>query len=962
MISPEVVQRALASIKRRADYEYFFTQLSVPDWIIPLKEAGLFSAPPKPEPEGKYITFPTWPESEYLVRMTEQMPEAVAQVALEIHDTQNIRVNDDLNKIALSLPPQLAVRFAAKAKRWAASQYTPIFPEKLGELVAHLARGGYGNEALDLARVLLAVLPDPRKEQITRGDGEFRFAPRPRARLDQWDYRIILNKHIPVLVEATLDRGLQLLCSLLGDAVRLSRSGADDQPPEDYSYIWRRAIEHNGGIDDTKNALVTAVRDAAEQIARADREKLPEFVGILTSERWLVFHRIAMHLLRLFADDAPDLVAEWLTSKSNFDVVDLTHEYFLLARERFSYLKSNQQRIILDWIDAGPDLDSWKDAQERWFGERPSDEAAEQYAKRWRLRHLTSFRHALPDDWKRKYEEWEREVGQPEYPDYVNPPSTMSFGFESPKSDEDLRSMSLDGLMSFLGQWRPASENPVGPTYEGLAQKLEGIVASKPESFAVEATRFKSLDPTYVRALISGLREAVREKRTFQWAAVVDLCAWVVSKPFEEREAESSQFERDPDWAATRGAISHLLTEGLKHESEGSQVPFELREAVWLVIEKLTDDPNPTPEHETRYGGSNMDSLTLSLNTNRGEAMHCVVHYALWCQRHLRTSERDASARYVDFNDMPEVRRVLDKHLDPEDDPSQAIRAVYGMWLPWLIQLDETWVVRHLSRIFPNEEQHRALRDAAWETYIVFNQPWNNVFDILCPEYGRAVERIGTRSDERSRSDPDQQLAEHLMVLFGRGRLRLDGPDGILAKFYETAPDDLRGHAVSFIGSSFIETEEPLPVEVLERFQALWTARLHEAESARPTVAYKGEVAAVGLWFASAKLDDVWAITQLRSALKFSGSVNGFDMVLERLAHLAPEMPLACVESLGLMLEGDNDRWHRYAWHEQTRTILKAAINSQDSAASESAVALIHRLGARDPAYNYLRDLLPSPQ
>ena len=33
---------------------------------------------------------------------------------------------------------------------------------------------------------------------------------------------------------------------------------------------------------------------------------------------------------------------------------------------------------------------------------------------------------------------------------------------------------------------------------------------------------------------------------------------------------------------------------------------------------------------------------------------------------------------------------MLDKHLDSNEDPSIAIRAVYGQWLPWLHFLDPT--------------------------------------------------------------------------------------------------------------------------------------------------------------------------------------------------------------------------------------------------------------------------------
>ena len=62
--------------------------------------------------------------------------------------------------------------------------------------------------------------------------------------------------------------------------------------------------------------------------------------------------------------------------------------------------------------------------------------------------------------------------------------------------------------------------------------------------------------------------------------------------------------------------------------------------------------------HEQRYGGSNMDPATLSINTTRGETMHAVIRYALWVRRHLE-KEPDAEERLAKkFDEMPEVREV----------------------------------------------------------------------------------------------------------------------------------------------------------------------------------------------------------------------------------------------------------------------------------------------------------------
>lgn len=960
MINTETIKRVLLQIKRQADYEYFFSQIASPEWIKPLKEAGLFSSPPEPVVDGQYITFVTWPESQYLVRMADSAPEIVAEIALQIPDTLNTRVNDDLNTIALSLSSNLAVKFAPKIKKWMASAYAPIFPEKLGKFIAHVARGGYSDEAIDLAGVVLAVLPDPREAEKDSHESEFRPHSRPRARFDLWDYRILIKEVVPALAAAAQMRSFKVFCSLLNDAIRLSQSHGEDSAPYDYSYIWRRAIEHPPDIDDIPNALVSAVRDIGEEIARADAVYLPQLVESLSRERWSVFHRIALHLLRLFPDASPDLASSWLTNKARFEALELWHEYFVLVRERFPHLDPSQQETILGWIDAGPDTEAYIKRQQQWFGEFPSEDTVKKHAMHWKLRRLASIRDSLPPDWKEKYSEWEASVGPLEFPEYASPPSTVRWGLESPKSQEDLSAMSLDQFMTYLDTWRPSSNNPLGPTYEGLGQRIGSLVKADPRRFATEARRFIGFEPTYVRSLISGFREAMNAKFEFEWPAVLDLCLWVVDEPLEERERTESFIERDPDWSWTRGAIGHLLSEGLKREAGDAQIPFEFRDTVWKIILRLTEDPNPTPEHEARYGGSNMEPMTLSLNTNRGQAMHCVMHYALWSRSHLEEVKHSTKLEPQSFEHMREIRDALDKHLDRKYDPSLAIRAVYGVWLPWLVDLDETWVINNLFRIFPIERHDVQLRDAAWKSYILFNQAWDNTFKVLRNEYERSVELIGKSTIENRREDPDRSLGEHLMVLYGRGHLTLDSQD-LISRFFSVAPDDLREHALSFIGQSLINSKEPFPTEILEKFEALWVVRLREAQDSSNSLPRTKELAAFGVWFASAKFDDTWAITNLIETLKLSGSVEAYHLVIERLAELSPRMPRSAVECLALMIEGDREGWNKYSWQQETRAILDAAIRSQDSSARTAAEVLIHRLRARDRAYHYLRDLV-SPQ
>ncbi len=70
-------------------------------------------------------------------------------------------------------------------------------------------------------------------------------------------------------------------------------------------------------------------------------------------------------------------------------------------------------------------------------------------------------------------------------------------------------------------------------------------------------------------------------------------------------------------------------------------------------------------------------------------------------------------------------------------------------------------------------------------------------------------------------------------------------------------------------------------------------------------------------------------------------------LVVERLALLAPEHPSETVRCLALMVDGAEEDWHIHHWATDVETILKAALQSADEEASQSARAIIHRLGSR---------------
>jgi hypothetical protein len=948
---PEQVSQAVAQLGRVEHRRYFFDKLENPLWLEPLAEKGFFKNPPPAQRDDSdgTISFPTWPESRYLARMAKlsEAHQSVVKIALNIPDTENIQVHSDLADVALALPVELAARFVPKARKWLESPYELLLPEKLGMLVSRLAEGGEVEKSIKLAQALLTVLPDPRSGTAAAAGLEKYALLHPTPRFSVWHYKQVLEKNIPSLVDAGGERTLNLLCDCLEAAIRLSRQPSDAAGPNDYSWIWRPAVEdHEQNRDDgLKDALVDAIRDASERLAKKDPGCVPSLVGLLERRPWQIFPRLALHLLRKFPDQAGALIEERLADRAGFDAPSLRHEYSLLAAACFVRISAAAQEQFLSWIAQGPDVEILKKGHREANGvELPETEIAG-CTKWWQRDRLAPLKEVLPQEWKERYKALVKELGEPSHPEFLSYTTGVWVGPTSPKSQEDIQNMAVADVVSYLRTWMPP-EGPFADSPEGLGRAVAAAVSADPARFAKEANSFQGLDPTYVRELLWGLRDAARQGRAFDWQPVLDLCAWVMAEPLEIAGRQQRHPENDPDWGWTRKGVADLLSAGLQ-KGKG-EIPNQFRDQCWNVIAALTSDPQPTSEYESQYGGSNMDAASMSINTVRGQAMHAVIHYGLWVIRSLGSPAGGEARLSKGLEEMPEMRGILEKHLDPQHETSLTVRAVYGQWFPWLIVMDPKWAAGKVSSIFPESDEQVDLWRAAWNTYIIFCEPFNNTYQALASIYRLAVERLAPHSHgARSILLPEKRLAEHLMAYYWRGQLPLGDGDELLSRFYEKASAGLRGEALEHVGRSLRASHDEIPAVIMDRLRKLWDARLTLARSASSIEEFGEELSNFGWWFASGKFDEEWALTQLVEVIETWKGAEPAHLVAKRLAEIAGRRPGQAVRALAGLVKADAKGWRLAGFRSEAQSILVCALGSGDQQARQRAVDLIHHLGER---------------
>lgn len=929
----------------------FFNRISTPAWLEPLFVEGFFEHPPEPEhdeEEGRTRLW-SWPQSKYLSRMAKSAPNEVLGIILAVPETRNSWVHHDFTEAALSMPADLAAQLVPKMKGWVEGGFGMLVPKKLGQVVELLAHGDQFSPALELIRSLLSLVPGPKppvpSDETPQDELKAILSHRePRPKFDRWEYGEVVKNSVPPLVEKAGEQALSVLCDLLEDAVRLSMSPGEKPTANDISHAWRPAIEDHAQNSeyDVKTYLVDAVRDAAERIGHADPSRVPVMIRSFRKRRLRVFLRLAHHLLRTFPDAAPELMAKTLVCRGLLTKASLWHEYALMLREAFHRLSTEDQAKILSWIESGPDEARYRTWHERFFGQVATKEQVAVHSKAWKRDLLALIPEDLPSEWKIRFSELTTELGASEHPEFSSYRSGGAWGYRSPKAATDLASLTIDEIVDFLKTWEPSTDW-MADSPEGLGRELTALVADDPERFAQVAHQFCGLDPTYIRGVIHGLEEAAKKNLKFTWLQVLQLCQWVVDQPRDIPGRAKNQREKDPDWGWTLRAMSSLLTVGI--QSGSNPIPFELRIEVWSVLQQLVADQEPTTETEAEYVRCKMDPVEISLNAERPKAMHAVMTYAIWVKRNLEIELKVAQPDGLWFEKMPEVRKILDDHVDSHADRSVGVRSIYGQWLPSLFVLDKDWVTRNISRIFPGGAEEAELLNAAWHSYVIWCRPSGALAGLLREQYLGAIRRIPAAPPEsKYPHDSSERLAEHLLLLYGWGILSATDP--VLAEFFATAPERIPGQGFHQIGFGlYHEKGGPIAPEIIERFKTLWEQRVAAAKTAgEKRVA---ELWTFGWWFAGDKFDDDWALTWLAEVLKLTGKVEVDHLVVQRLAKLAEQKTRLAVECLSLMVDGAKEAYEIVGWEKDAQIILSAALKSADDQAKTEATALINRLDAR---------------
>jgi hypothetical protein len=926
----------------------FFSQLTSPAWIRPLRKQEFFAAAPAPVAGADGPGWqPDWPALRYLVRVARQDPSLAAEVASDIPATDNQLVNACLVNLALEVPAAQSVKLVPRITGDLADRLRGGFEAEGAEppsaLVLHLVDGGVPEAALRLARVLWGFGASPEEDGALSG-----AVGGLRTRIAASDYAESVRTCLPSLAAGCGPAVLDVVADLLDEAITRTASPSMIESRHDLSTFWRPAVEGRPAdiAMDARTALVSAVRDAAAQLVSAG-VGMAEVLRRLDRHDWPIFRRLGLHLLRQFGDGCKQEVAEWLTNPAAISDPYTEREYLLLARDHFATLAAEDRQRVLRLIDQGPDVGPWAASYAAQVGQEPPADQVDRWVAEWTRDRLGAIEPGLPEHKRDSYRQLVRLVGEPAPAGKTRAAARFIREVTGSQGYSGLAEWNVESVISFL-QTRPpaapaptpdaativirsATPGPAGPAAAhaqhaagplasssvfDLAQELGHAVRACPLRYSASAGRFAGLAELYVAQVLGGLGAAVDDGADLDWGSTLELCRRVSGTAAGGEPRRAAQ----PDGASGRHEMILLLRAGLNHVPP--VIPIGERVQVWHLIEaSLSEDGSVAAG-----SGDGPAAAGDPWASERAEALAAAVSYGMWVRRHQRGA------------DLAEVFFCLDRHLDPAVERSLAVRAVYGAEFHRLAQLDDAWAAGAASRIFPPGDAHRELWEAAWDAYLDPLVPiTSDACALLSDQYRLAVDSLGASAgtgDGPGRRDV--RLGHHLITRYLAGEISLGGAGAgdLIGAFYARASTAVRAEMTRYLGWQLLDPGTRTDADDLSRLTRLWEERLAAASPS----ADKDELVWFGDWFASGRFDADWSLRQLARVITLTGEAKPDILVLRRLAEIAPSRSQLCLDIIDEWVRQlPDDAWLLSVREEYFGRILAAGLASPDAATKAMA-------------------------
>lgn len=457
---------------------------------------------------------------------------------------------------------------------------------------------------------------------------------------------------------------------------------------------------------------------------------------------------------------------------------------------------------------------------------------------------------------------------------------------------------------------------------DSIAKELAELVKNNPQRFASLLKELATTKNEYLNEAVQAFEEVTDNLDEDSVIQILTTLAEIYKSGNTSEEKERHDYY---EWSKS-SSIRLIEKLASQREDKSERLTVKSLSAITELLLFLCRSEDPTNEDE-----SDFEPADLSINSNRGKAVHAIAYLLSWMHRN---KVKQALYKPV-FNE-------LDWHLNPDNDPSPAIRAVYGWRLEFLYGIDKDWVAKNISTIFSDDK----LGEAAFDAYARFARVHPDELEILGDVFTKQLPRLATppTGDGKSRHDALKNYVQRLALHYWYHTLDLS--DGsMMSVLLKTADVKYIKELANFIGFRLYKSKGGKPKkDELKKLIKLWDAIVKRTQEDTTKVEALEEF---GTWFASGKFDPKWSLEQLAYSASKAGEIHLDFAALEYMETLAEKYPTESLKALSAMVDGTKERWSVSSWSKNATAIIQTAYNSSDNSVKRLATALANKLVAK---------------
>lgn len=964
-IPEEVVEALMDKLKENSNLlNYFVNNIKNVSLINELHKRDFFYELPSPVLKNKEPRR-GWVEGTILVRLADQIPEIVGDVVRNIK-TDNWYVYNILLQALVKIDVDRIKELWPQILGWLDDCQWPVFPDEYTKICQEFITCKYYDEVQRFFEVILR----PQNPPVQETENRLLTSRESLGKFDYWhldnNLKPLLNylEDIPFLLslaelyEKYLIKSIEIECiASNSDFCKTS--------------YWRSAIEdHEQDCHKEyhKDFILIILRDTLEKVLQNEPEQIRDKISRYLNHEFLVFKRLAIHLIRLGKENFIEIAFQQLSNRNILDELYTHHEIFLLLRALYPVFENERQKQIISIIKEGPGDEKISQRVEWHKKNYPDNVKADEYHdsyKNWWIRdRLQMIKSNLKGSNLSYYETLVEKYGEHDHPDFTHYTSQGGFVSQKPPiTEEEWNKRTAKECVDLMITWRSKDEidnylEMISP--EGMASVFKRSLSLRWEEFVPEFERLinQSAFPAYSNAILDHISEELNKcqekerklKEVYNIGLLIEIVDWSCSK-WTCAKPPKEDLEYGYANSVCTSSLRVFETLLIYLDKNKVEVGSDIFSKIKNIILNLCAHPDPEPKiddpQDEKYA-SYKDPIMVSINHIRPMSLRELLRYSVYRSNILNLKEK--KVRWEE--DVKE--RVTEMLIN---DKAFSVRSVFGECWRWLFYLDEDWATKYHKSIFPEKTSDEYFI-TAWDSYITHKYYVNDPgYDLMRPLYIYAIDNAIKNNVTNTSLEPIDSLSEHLsgFYRFDIEPLRMDGNvdrTNPLEYLYSLKPSRLHSHVVWSMWKICGKLEDTEKCrQIWEKAKRLWRFRIRYVKFEDRNKSFSEELT----WFIhflsieKLKIDPLEVEDLLTETIPLLGkgdSDHGIDELIKYLIKASSDDSEFSIDLLLKTLEihgpGFYSGW--YLRRNNIEAIIKNALDG-NFGVRRKTIKVIHKLG-----------------